>query len=224
MKRVYFATSDEEGGPGQLKPRLAVLVEMAGGQAAALLGRKKLGEAVKRAELLRGFERPLPDGKSLRVQAFPLAPTASAPASAPGSVEELPLFEPRGFEPYRVRAWIGGRELREVVGQAGREEARLALVLLLLVGLSEAIWGARLLPLVGFTRLLVTGPVFLLGALGVWRRWRWSVNAALVVAIADTLTLVLHSAQDDGSGPFFFTIVARLALISTLWRLRKSDW
>ncbi len=222
MKRVYFATSEEEGGVGKVKPRLAIFVEMSGGQAIALLNRKKLGEAVKRPELLRGFERATPEG-TLRVQGFPLAlPVEAAPSA---SVEDLPLFEPRGFEPYRVRAWIGGRELREVVGQAGRENARLALILLLIIGLSETVWGLSLFHVVGWTRLLLSGPVFLLGALGVWRRWKWSVSAALIVAIADTLIFVAHAFRDNSAfAPFFLTIIARLALISTLRSLRQSGW
>jgi len=232
MKRLYFAPADEEGSASQPRSRLAVLVEMAGGQAAAAWSRKRLGEPVKRDELLRGFERALPDGSALRVQAFPIPkPQAEAvepaltqaQAQAPeGSLESLPLFAPSGFEPYRVRAWINGRELREVVGQAAGEDARLALILLLLVGIIETIWGARLYALAAPTRFLLTGPVFLLGALGVWKKWQWSVHLALVVAVADTIIFVARTAGEKGAGVFFLTVVARVLLISALWRLRQS--
>lgn len=271
MNRVYFATSDEqEAGPGGAspsKPRLAVLVEMPGGQAAAQLDRKRLGEAVKREELLRGFERALPDGSALRVQAFPIARPAPRPpepkaeprtkmelmkaieagtSGLPGipgapkdaaqveavaqaaeasksEIDSLPLFS-GGFEPYRVRAWLDGRELREVVGQAGREDARLAMILLLLVGLGELVSGARLYSSGLPTRFLLTAPVFLLGALGVWRGWKWSVSLALVVAIADTLIFAARTVGQSNAQAFALTIITRAILISALWRLRSSGW
>lgn len=271
MNRVYFATSDEQEaepqGATRSRPRLAVLVEMPGGQAAATLDRKRLGEAVKREELLRGFERALPNGTSLgtslRVQAFPIARPAPRPPepkaeprtrmefmksveagtsglpgipSAPkdaaqveaaekskSEIDALPLFS-GGFEPYRVRAWIDGRELREVVGQAGREDARLALILLLLVGLGELASGFRLYASGFPTRFLLTGPVFLLGALGVWRHWKWSVSLALVVAIADTLIFAIRTAGQSSAQALALTIITRAILISTLWRLRSSGW
>ena len=267
MNRVYFATSDEEEGEphnaGRSRPRLAVLVEMAAGQAAATLNRKRLGEAVKREELLRGFERTLPDGQTLRVQAFPIERPARTPAEPkpeprtklelmkaieagtsglpgiPGApkdaaqakaaqdskseLDALPLFS-GGFEPYRVRAWLDGRELREVVGQAGREDARLALILLLLVGLGELVSGLRLYSSGFPTRFLVTAPVFLLGALGVWRHWKWSVNLALVVAIADTVIFAIRTVGQSSAQAFALSIIARALLISALWRLRRSGW
>ncbi len=266
MKRVYFATSDSESGsassagqPNSSRPRVAVFVEMAGGYASAALDKKQLGESVKRPELLRGFERGLPDGSTLRVQAFtlprstpepepnPVPEAEAAPKSRleiwkeieagttgkpgvatpePTKFDSLPMFSPPAFEPYRVRAWIGERELREVVGQAGREDSRIVLALLLLIGISETIIGARIwgFPNGGFTRLLFTGPVFLLSAVGVWRKWKWSVPLAMVVAIADTVTFVAKATQENNLSAFLLTVAARLVLIAALSRLRKSGW
>jgi hypothetical protein len=265
MKRVYFATSDSEtGNAGSAsseqsrgeRPRVGVFVEMAGGHAAAIFDKKQVGESVKRSELLRGFERTLPDGSNLRVRAFVIdaapapvpapepvpetapktkleilraieAGTAGKPgvASASEPAPELPMFA-SSFEPYRVRAWLDGRELRETVGQAGREDGRIALALLLLVGIVETIIGVRILtfPLGGATRFLFTGPVFLLGALGVRQKWKWSVSLALMVAIADTIIFVAKAAQDNNMSSFLLTVVARLALIVTVSRFRKSGW
>ena len=218
MKRVYFAAGDEGE---KAKPRVAVFAEMAGGHAVAAFNKKQLGAPAKRDELLRGFERPLPEGSgysTLRVQSFPIErpPGQNAPIPTPESPSG------QAFEPYRVRAWLDGRELREVVGHAGREDARAAIVLLLLVGLSETISGVGLYASAGPTRLLFTGPVFLLGALGAGRRWSWATSLALVVAIADTLLLLARSAQAGSANSFLLAIVARLALASALWKLQKS--
>jgi hypothetical protein len=212
MKRVFFASGDEAE---KEKPRVAVVAEMAGGRAGISYAGKVLEPFLERDEMARGAERALPDGRALRVQSFPIAP-------APDAAAPIPTPQRGAFEPYRVRAWLDGRELSEVVGHASNQDARGALILLLVVGLSDTFLGASVFNNLGITRLLCTGPVFLLGAWCVWTQRWWGVSLALVVAAADTLIFAARTFQSGGAGSFFWTIVARAVLISALWRLQNS--